>query len=510
LADAVKSTLGPEGKFVGIESESQIGGMTMTKDGVTVASSINLPKSNEDLAVRMFRQTAQMTANSAGDGTTTSVVIAEAIINAYDDESFEDCSVTEITRHIQRMSKDIIKNLDKKSKKLTGGRLVDVASISANNDKDLGSLIAEGYKHVGKTGLVSVAQSKTSDTHLEKINGIRVERGYTSKYYVTDKRRNECVLENAYVFVTDQEVPGLKQIQNILEYCIARNKPILIIGEMSLAAAQAVNYNVVQGALKACNIIPPSFGFRREEMLRDICTITGAKFLSESTGNDWGAINSDVLGKIDKVIASDVMTILINEEQNEATKALIDDLNEKLKTEIVEGKKEVLMDRLSCVSGKAAILHVGGLTDIEIKEKKDRVDDSVLATRAAVEDGILPGGGIALLREAQNIKVQDGEDLNEIAAANILQTAIEQPFRQILINAGLDKIGVEDEVTKDGANYQYGYDSKKRKFGDMYKMGIIDPTKVTKSSLQNAVSVATTILMCETVITNMRENESVE
>jgi chaperonin GroEL len=484
--------------------------LTVTKDGVTVASSINLYDPEEDQAVKMVRQAAQRTAVVAGDGTTTSIVLAEAIINETDKVMKDsDLSITEVTRHIENLTKDVVKRLTKRSKKLTGGRLVDVASISANNDRKLGRLIADGYKHVGKSGLVSVAHSKTSETHLEKIDGVRIDRGYSSKNYITDHKRGESVLESPLVLVTDMEIPSVKNILPIIEYCINKGRPLFIIGEMNIAASAAIEYNVVNGKIKACSIVPPSFGYRREEMMKDICDITGATFISEKLGNDWNAITPSMMGSIDKVITSSSMTVLVNETKNEATLKLIDKLDEEIKSEDVQSAKEVLMERLSCISGKAAIIHVGGESDIEIKEKKDRVDDSVFATRAAVEEGILPGGGVALLRESENIKINN-DDPNELAAANILQEAMAQPFRQIIINAGLDDYEIGTNVSSNDDLYQYGFNVKDRKYGDMYKMGVIDPSKVTKSSLTNAVSVATTILMCDTVITNMRDNESVK
>jgi chaperonin GroEL len=508
MAQAVKSTLGARGKFVAIESENHIGGLTVTKDGVTVANSINLYDPDEDLAVRMVRQAAQKTASVAGDGTTTSIVLAESIINEAEKWELEESNMTEITRHIDRMAKDVVKSLSKKAKKLTGRRLYDVAAISANNDKDLGKLIGDAYKHVGNNGIVTVADSKTSNTYIETIKGIRIDRGYTSKTYVTDQKRGECVLEKPLVFVTDQEVPSVKHIENIISYAIKAGRPLLIIGEMNIAASSTIEYNVFHKKIKACNIIPPSFGYRREEMLKDICTVSGAKFLSEKLGNDWNNIHADVLGTVDKAVISESRTILINDSMNEATIDLLSDLEDKIRTAEIQEKKEVLMERLSCVSGKAAVIYVGGKSDIEIKEKKDRVDDSVFATRAAIEEGILPGGGIALLNASWDITVDSG-DQNEVTAAQILGSAMASPFKQIVENAGKNSDDILDSI-EETEEYGYGYDVKDEKYGNMYKMGVIDPAKVTKSALMNAVSVATTILMCDTVVTNMRSDESVK
>jgi chaperonin GroEL len=490
------------GKFVAIESEHHTGGLTTTKDGVTVANSINLYDPVEDLAVRMVRQAAQNTASAAGDGTTTSIVLAEAIINAVFSEELEDSNMTEVTRYIQKHSEQIIKDLDKRAKKLTGRRLYSVATISANNDKEMGKIIGDAYKYVGRDGVVTVANSRSTETYTDIIEGMGLDRGYTTKYYVTDKKKNECVLEKPYVLIYDQELPSLRHIESILKFVVSKGRPLLVIGEMALDASSTMAANVVKGNVKGCNIIPPSFGFRREQILQDICAATGATYISEKLGNDWDTIDPSVLGEVDKVVVTDSRTVLFNDKPTEATIDLVSDLNDKLNKETDLGKKEVLRERLSVLNGKAAVIYVGGNSDIEQKERKDRVDDAVFATRAAMEEGILPGGGIALLESRVKV-LSDNRD--EITAANALESSLEAPFKQIMENAGKDSDEMID-IIDDRGEKGYGYDVKAEKFGDVMKMGVIDPAKVTKLALRNAVSVATTILMSETVITNMRSD----
>lgn len=500
LARAVKSTLGASGKYVAIESGEHTGGLTTTKDGVTVANSVYLDDPIENLAVRMVKQAAQNTATAAGDGTTTSIVLAEAIIENANNLIKDENNKTEVTRHIKSFSEKIIKNLEKRAKKLTGRRLYHVATVSANNDKFLGKLIGDAYKYVGKNGVVTVRNSKTTDTHVENIDGMLIERGYNFKYYVNDDRRNECVLDNPLMLVFDQELPDFRQIEHILEYVVKHNRSLLIIGELSLDASQTFAYNVaVQKTIKGCHIIPPSFGNRREEMMQDICTATGATYISEKLGNDWNTITPSDLGEAERVVVNESRTILINNTQKLEVVDLISDLNAQLKEESDDRVKEAIRERISALNGKAAVINVGGGSDIEQKEKKDRVDDSVLATRAALEEGILPGGGIALLNEAWNGMPFNG-DRDEMTAIHIMEESLKAPFVQILENGGNDSDIVIDNIID--KEYGYGYDVKAEKYGNMLQMGIIDPAKVTKSALRNAVSVANTIMMCETTITN--------
>lgn len=505
LAKAVKSTLGARGKFVAIESSKEapfIGGQTVTKDGVTVANSVSDLDPVQDLAIRMARQAAQNTASAAGDGTTTSIVLMEAIIKAAFEHELEDSNMTEVTRHIQKMTDRIIKDLDKRAKKLTGGRLYHVATVSANNDRTLGKIVGDAYKYVGSEGVVTVSNSKGKDTYVEVIEGMRIDRGYSSRYFTNDDKRTKCVLDDAYVLISDQEIPSLKHIEGILNFVVSKGKPLMIISNMSLDASSTLAYNAANGKLKTCQVIPPSFGHRSEQMMQDLCVATGATYVSEKLGNDWDMITPDFLGRANRVVSEENRTILITDTTDDII-SLVNDLNESLKTEVDLGRKEILRERISMLNGKAAVIYVGGDSDIEQKEKKDRVDDSVLATRAAMEEGILPGGGIALLNQSWLMNVESGNS-DEMTATNILCSALQAPFKQILTNAGKDVQEILDEVM-DEDDLGFGFDVKAEKYGDMLKLGVIDPAKVTKSALRNAVSVATTLLMTDATITNMRQ-----
>jgi chaperonin GroEL len=504
LAKAVKSTLGPRGRYVIIEDEDHTHGMTVTKDGVTVANAVNLFDPVENMAVRMVRQAAQKTASTAGDGTTTSVILTEAIINEAEAQLKPEHNVIEVMRHIKSQSSQIVKNLTKRSKKMTSSRLYQVATVSANNDKVLGRLIGDAYRHVGDGGVVTVEESRTSDTYIDTIEGIRIERGFTSEYQITNESRNESTLENASVIISDKKIESARDIEHILKELIEKgNATLFIIAELSTDTMSALNYNASKGFIKFCNVIPPSNGIRRVNMLKDLATTLGGRYISERQGNEWGTVKMEDLGKADKVVSTESRTVIIKKEMNAEAVYLLSDLKNKLSNEERLNYRAMLTDRISCLSGLAAIVYVGAESDIERKEKADRVDDSVFATRAAMEEGILPGGGIALMEEVMSNSVE-GVDDEEITANSILSAALKIPFKQIIINAGGDADKSFEKVA-DKNQYGYGLDVKTGEYGDMLKMGIIDPTKVTKEALKNAVSVATTIIGSETSITNMRE-----
>lgn len=501
IAGAVKSTLGARGRTVLIESENHVGGITVTKDGVTVAKSINLFDPTENLAVMMMRQAAEKTATVAGDGTTTSIVLAEAILDASEKFIDEDTNVTQVTRQINDIASEVTKHLDKKSKRVTGKRLLDVATISSNNDKELGSMIAGAFKEVD---VVTVENSMNSSTYVEIIKGMKIDRGMTSPYFITDQKKGECVLDNPYVLITDHEINNLVVIEEILKYCVINQKPLLIIGNLGQNALNTLNLNVAKGQIKACNIIPPSFGFRTKDLLDDLATALGGTFFSESTGDDLSLARIDDLGRANKIVVSKAMSVIMpNADRenniNERIEMLKDSKSEN------ESNKEMMdfvNERIANLSGGVGVIYVGALSDIEQKEKRDRVDDAVCAVQAAIEEGILPGGGIALKNYASIVM---GEPVG--AAENIMHFALQAPFRQIIDNAGKNYNDIEMNMLP---FENEGYDVKNDKYGDMFKMGIIDPTKVTKNALLNAVSVATTIMSTNAIITNVRADEGIK
>ena len=503
IAKAVGSTLGPRGNTVLLESEHHVGGITVTKDGITVARTINLFDPVENLAVQLVRQASDRTSTVAGDGTTTSVVLTEALIDAADE--YIEHNRTEVIRHMNKITDSIIEFLDKKlSKKVSKKLLNDVAAISANNDKELGDLIADAFKQVN---VVTVENSATPVTYIDIIHGMKIDRGWSSKYFVTNEETEECVLDNPYVLLSDVEINNLQSIENALMPVIKQGRPILIIGNLSANALNALNLNVAKRNIKACHIQPPSMGWRKADLLKDLSIVLGARLYSDATGDDLSLIDFDGLGRAAKVVVSKDRTIIMRHDSIEESD--INDHLETLKNKHSEAKiqyeREFLQERIANIDGGVGVIYVGANSDIEQKEKYDRVDDAVRAVAAAIEEGILPGGGIALINASQRIK-DNAEDINYQAAVDIMKTALTAPFSRIVENAGLDKVDVAQPII-DKDTDGFGYDVKNDKYGDMMKMGVIDPSKVTKSALKNAVSVATTILSTEVVITNMRQDE---
>lgn len=500
ISDAVSSTLGPMGRTVLLEDENVVGSIHATKDGITVAKSINLEHPVQNMAVSLIRQASNKTAIAAGDGSSTSTLLTDALIRAAEDNIDDENNLTEVLRHMNKLSIKIDGELARRSKKVEGNKLNNVAAISANNDKKLGDMVAEVYN---KASFVTVENSMTTETYSEVIEGIKINRGFSSKFFVTDHKKNEAVLDNAMVLITDQEINTLESIEPVLAFCVQNNKPLFIVGELAPAVLNTLNMNVMQKRIKFGNCIPPAMGYRKEELLTDLAIALGAKYYSERTGDILTSISVDGLGFAKKVIIGQENTVIIKdqEEQNIELEDHINQLKASIQLQSNPSAVDFLNERISNISGGIGIIYVGANTDIEQKELKDRLEDSVLAVRAALEEGILPGGGIALIQSCSILK--DTDDNDEQTAIDILIQALQEPFKKILINAGKDpiKIGVEiANVNK----VNYGYDCKNEKFGDMIKMGIIDPAKVTKSALKNAVSVATTILSTSTIISNIR------
>ena len=497
IAGAVKSTLGARGRTVLIESENHVGGITVTKDGVTVAKSINLYDPTENLAVIMMRQAADKTATVAGDGTTTSIVLAEAIIDAADKYISPEHNVTEVIRKINGITKNVVSNLEKRSKKVSGRRLYDVASISANNDQEVGKMIGDAFSEVS---LVTVENSMNSETRVEIINGMRIERGYTSPYFVNDQKKQECILENPYVLICDHEINNISNLEKILAPIVSQGRSLLIIGNLGPNALQTLNVNVYQGKIKACNIMPPSFGYRQKDLLKDLAVALGGTYFSEDTGDDLSIVNLIDLGRASKIIVKKDMTVFMHHaEFKEDIDNHLAELNAMINQTDDQVDREFLRERIANISGGIGVIYVGAQSDIEQKEKRDRIDDAVYAVMAALEEGILPGGGIALAECASLI--DDSDDV----ASKIMYDALIAPFNQILINAGKNPKSIALNMFE---NKGWGYDVKNEVAGDMIKMGIIDPTKVTKNALLNAVSVATTIMSTNAIITNVRADES--
>jgi chaperonin GroEL len=510
IANAVKSTLGPRGHTVLIESPNHTQGITVTKDGVTVAKAVDLLHPVENLAVRMMKEAADKTATSAGDGTTTAIVLTEAIVKAGSDMMKDNHNRTEILKHINKEVPSIITKLKSLSKPITKRRLKDVAIISANGDKTIGTTIAKTYDKVGKTGIVTVERSQTSSTYNEITNGIKVERGYNSSLFINDQKKDECILDDTYILVSDASVDNILNIENILKPIIQERKKLLLICPCSENVINTLAANVVKNGLKICNINPPQFGYKQHELMQDIAISVGATYFSEKTGDDLSLITFNDLGHASKVIVSRDSTVIIKDdaENGNVIEERVTQLWEQHKLAVNKGDKDFILSRIASLTGGIGVIYVGGQTDIEQKELYDRVDDAVCAVRSALLEGILPGGGTALHNVAKDYDALQDEETNlskKIAYA-ILGKALKAPIHQILLNAGLDY----KEIYKDIDNPIHGYDVKNEVYGDLLEMGVIDPMKVTKHALQNAVSVATTILSTNAIITMARTYESNE
>lgn len=508
ISGAVKSTLGPGGHTVLLESENEIGGFRVTKDGVTVARSIALYDPVENLAVQMMQEGSIETAKTAGDGTTTAIVLTEAILDGSDLVFDKSISMTKLISQINNITDYVVDEISKKSIKVTGKRLVDVATVSANNDPVLGKLIAGAYKKVNH---VTVADSPTNDTYSEIIEGIKIDRGYSSKHQITNEEKEEAVLSMPYILVSDIEIKNLHHLEGIFRHAMQNARPLFIIANMTSEAMQAFNLNVGKKVIKACHIMPPSFGIRKTDMLRDIATAVGAVFYSEDTGDNMEAITPEGLGEANKIIASVDKTVVICNKDTEA-EAATDDLIVKLKKQLAETtnyrERDFLKERIANISGGVGVIYVGANSPIEQKEKLDRVDDAVKAVASAIEEGVIAGGGIQLYNIARKliVKYVTDDSADDAMALKIMAYALLAPLSQIIVNAGEDVKEVISFLEETDTDSSIGLNIKTGEYGDMLKMGIIDPAKVTKTALKNAVSVATTILSTEVIITNMRDN----
>jgi len=489
VANAVGSTLGARGRTVLMESEQHIGGITVTKDGVSVSKGINLLDPTENLAVMIMREASEKTANSAGDGTTTSMVLAQAIIHEAMADIEPSDNLTQVLRDIQEASIEVLEKLDEMSVEITDDKLESVATISANGDTDTGAIIADAYSKVGLTGVVTVEPSKDALTYSEIINGMKIDRGFTSKYFVTDHKKQECVLDDPYILVTDQTISHINDIFPILEFVFQENKSLLIVGELEENALNTLNANKIKSKLKVCTITPPQFGYKRHQLMQDIAHAVGAKYFSEQTGDNLAMVTIDDLGRAKKVISGRFNTLI--REPGGLVDERVAELQDQLRVEPSEIEKAFLKERIANLGGGVAVIYVGAQSDIEQKEKKDRVDDAVCAVRAALEEGILPGGGVAL-------KDVGKDTIPANKGGIILSRALLAPINKIIQNAG----GIEQDVVTLGEGV--GINVVNMATANMMDIGIIDPTKVTKEAVRNAVSVATTLLSTDTVITNIR------
>ena len=501
MSSAVKSTLGPMGNTVLIESANHTHGITVTKDGVTVAKSIQLLNPVENLAVQMMREAASRTAANAGDGTTTAIVLTEAIVKNGLSELKDGDNKTQVLRDMVSITEEVVKNLKKRARKVTDKKLQDVATISANNDGQVGKIIADTYTSVGKNGIVTVEKAQGSETGFETTNGLKIDRGYSSPLFINDQKKDECIMEDVHILVSDAEINNILVIESILKPIINEGKKLLIVAPCSQQVINTLAANVMKNSLKLCAIIPPSFGYKQHELMQDIALSVGATYFSEKTGDDMSIMKFEDLGRAKKIIVGKDSSIIIKDDSHIDEK-LIDERVAQLwdahSIAVKKVDKEFILSRVASLTGGVGVIYVGGNTDLEQKELYDRVDDAVCAVRSALEEGILPGAGLALYQEG--LLLSNSKSSSKKIAKAILGGALLEPLRQIQVNAGIKNKRVYNEKN-------IGLDVKTGQEGDLIEMGIIDPLKVTKQALQNAVSVAVTILSTNAIVTMARTIE---
>ena len=506
LADAVKSTLGPAGKNVMIDKGA--GAPLVTKDGVSVARSIDLEDPFENLGAQMCKEVASKTNDIAGDGTTTATVLAQAIAREGLKNVAAGANPMELKLGIDKAVKDITNNLDQLAQKVEGKKsIAQIATISANNDKEIGELIADAMEKVGEDGVITIEDSKTAETTLDAVVGMQFDRGYISPYFVTNAENMSCELEEPLILMYDKKISAMNDLLPHLEFAAHNGKPLLIIAEdVEGEALSTLIINKMRGTIKACAIRAPGYGESRNENLSDIAVLTGGKLIEEVTGIKLAdAEPSMTLGTAKSVkITANSTTIVDGAGSKESITERITSLKSFITPETGTYEKAKLQSRIAKLSGGVAVIHVGAATEVEMKEKKDRVDDALHATRAAVEEGIVAGGGVALLRASKGLALDSTND--EKTGYNIVMKAVEEPLRQIVTNAGLEASVVVNKVKELEGNK--GFNAKIGEYQDLVANGIIDPVKVTKTALKNAASIASLILTTECVITNIPEKKS--
>jgi chaperonin GroEL len=505
LADAVKITLGPKGRNAVIEKK--FGAPIITKDGVTVAKEIDLPDPLENMGAQMVKEVASKTSDVAGDGTTTATLLAQAIFREGVRTLAAGANPMALKRGIEKAVEVAVGEIKRLHKDVKGDMITQVGTISANNDKQIGAIIAEAMKKVGKDGVITVEESKTMETTLEVVEGMQFDRGYLSPYFVTNPDRMECVLEDVYILINEKKVSSLREILPLLEQTTKVNKPLLIIAEdIEGEALATLVVNKLRGTLQCVAIKAPGFGDRRKAMLEDIAVLTGGKSVTEDLGIKLENVKLEDLGRAKKIIIDkDKTTVIEGAGKSVDIEGRIKQLRVQIEDATSDYDKEKLQERLAKLVGGVAVIKVGAATETELKEKKARVEDAMHATRAAVEEGIVPGGGVALLRcipALENLKLED----DEATGVAIVKRALEEPTRQIAQNAGQEGAIIVGRV-RDSKDENFGYNAETGEFGDMIKAGVIDPSKVTRLALQNAASVVALMLTTEVLIADIKEQE---
>lgn len=505
LANAVKVTLGPKGRNVVIDRK--FGAPNVTKDGVSVAKEIELQDAVENMGAQMVKEVASKTADVAGDGTTTATVLAQALITEGMRNVASGANPMDLKRGMDKASSAIVSELKKMSKEVgsDNSKIEQVATISANNDNNIGSLIAEAMKTVGNEGVITVEEAKGMDTTVTTVEGMQFDRGYLSPYFVTNPEKMEVALDNPYILIFDKKISNMKDLLPVLEQTAQSGRPLLIIAEdVDGEALATLVVNKIRGSLKIAAVKAPGFGDRRKEMLKDIAILTGGQVISEETGLKLENTSIDDLGSAEKItINKDNTTIVNGAGDKGAIESRVGQIKAQIETTTSDYDREKLQERLAKLSGGVAVLYVGAATEVEMKEKKDRVDDALHATRAAVEEGIVPGGGTAYIRAASTLTELEGENADETTGIKIVLRAVEEPLRQIVSNAGGEGAVVVNAV-KEGKG-DFGYNARTEVFENLLEAGVIDPTKVSRVALENAISISGMMLTTECVISDIEE-----
>ena len=507
LANAVKVTLGPKGRNVVIEKK--FGAPQVTKDGVTVAKEIELADAFENVGAQMVKEVASKTNDDAGDGTTTATVLAQSIVNVGLKNVTAGANPMDLKRGIDKAVKTVVDNLKSQSKEVgdDNKKIEQVASISANNDNYIGTLIAEAMSKVKKEGVITIEESKSSDTYVDVVEGMQFDRGYISPYFVTDTEKMEAVLENPYILIHDKKISTMKDLLPILESTAQNGRPLLIISEdVDGEALATLVVNKLRGSLKIAAVKAPGFGDRRKEMLEDIAILTGGTVISEEKGLKLEGATIDMLGSAEKITIDKENTTVVNGSgEKKMIDARVNQIRKQIENTTSDYDREKLQERLAKLAGGVAVIYVGAASEVEMKEKKDRFDDALSATRAAVEEGIIAGGGVAYIRAVEALKDLQGDNEDEGTGIAIVRRALEEPVRQIVENAGLEGSVVVREI-KDGKD-DYGYNARTEKYENLHEAGVIDPTKVARIALENAASIAGMFLSTECVLVDEPEEE---
>tara|TARA_Y100000589_G_scaffold239173_1_gene226638 strand:+ start:3182 stop:4822 length:1641 start_codon:yes stop_codon:yes gene_type:complete len=505
LSNAVKVTLGPKGRNVVIDKK--FGAPSITKDGVSVAKEIELEDTIENMGAQMVKEVASKTADEAGDGTTTATVLAQSIVSTGLKNVTAGANPMDLKRGIDKAVKTIVKDLKKQSVAVGNNneKIEQVATISSNNDNEVGKLIAEAMSKVSQEGVITVEEAKGTETSVEVVEGMQFDRGYLSPYFVTNADKMEAELDTPLILIFDKKISNMKDLLPILEQTSQTGKPLLIIAEdVDGEALATLVVNKIRGSLKIAAVKAPGFGDRRKEMLEDIAILTGGVVISEEKGHKLETSTIDMLGNCEKItIDKDNTTIVNGSGKKKDIQTRINQIKAQIDSTTSEYDKEKLQERLAKLSGGVAVLYVGAASEVEMKEKKDRVDDALAATKAAIEEGIIPGGGVALIRASEKLNSVSGENEDENTGIQIIASAIQEPLRQIVQNAGGEgSVVISKILTKKG---DFGYNAKTETYENMLKAGIIDPTKVTRIALENAASVSGMLLTTECVLADIKE-----